>query len=283
MFLFPASRKRKNDAIVGFRSYRSTLLSLVILSTIGFLWWTTIPQQTSDLPSAHLLYWQDTQGISLNLQTGKRTVFEGRPSDDASWLKLSPDGTWAARWSRDDECCTWSLHIYEGVNGPNRGFGPRFGGGDPVSWMPDSEWIAFSAEPLETTSQMADVSRKELYLGNIYTKQVKRMTDNTVMDSGPSLSPDGKTIAYTSHGDGHNLLYLMDVATQTSHVLTVDVEGYNAAWSPDGTWIAFMSKCGRESQTRSAFHGSIWIIRADGTDLQKIQSGADFIELRWLP
>lgn len=276
--------KRKNEQRVEIRPHHLTILSVVFLlsmSAIASLWWNT-SQPPTDFPAARLMFWQGYQAVSLDLNTGEIADLQnGFLESDPSNLKLSPDGRWAARWSRDNECCQWSLHVYEGISGPNRGFDTLFGGGSMVSWMPDSQWIAFSAYPQGTTSDPNDPSLQELYLGNIYTKEIKRLTDNNVMDSGPSISRDGTKMAYTSAVDGRNHLYIMDLATGESRLLTAEMQGYNPVWSPDGTWIAFLTKCGSRDPSR-ATHGALWMIRADGTGAQKIQSRVDFVEPKWL-
>lgn len=273
--------KRKNDERVEILPHHLTILSVVFLisaSTIGSLLWNASRTPT-DFPSAHLLYWQNYQGISLDLITGERFAVDERQSD--TWLKHSPDGKWAARWSRDNECCDWSLHIYEGAAGPNRGFITRRGGGDLVSWMPDGEWFAFSALP-EDSSHSSNDSDEELYLANIDTHEIKQLTNNDVMDSGPSISPDGTKMAYTSANNGRNHLYIIDLASGESRLLTSDVQGYNAVWSPDGAWLAFMSKCGSKDPMNPT-HGSLWLIRADGTGMQKIAERVNFVEPSWRP
>lgn len=282
--VFYTPPKRKNDQPVEIRPHHLTILSIVFLisaSTIGSLWWNA-SRPTSEYPTARLMFWQRYEGMTLDLQTGEMEVVQGGPlENDNPWLKMSPDGKWAARWSSDNECCQWSLHIYEGVDGPNRGFITRFGGGDMVSWSADSQWIAFSAYPEGTLHDPNDPSQKELYLANIYTHEIKQLTDNDVMDSGPSFSPDGTKIAYTSSAYGRNYLHIMDLKTGETRLLTSEIQGYNPAWSPDGQWIAFVTKCGSRDPMR-ATRGALWMIRADGTEAHKIQQRVNFIEPRWL-
>jgi dipeptidyl aminopeptidase/acylaminoacyl peptidase len=280
--------KRKNDQQAEIRPHHLTILSVVFLisvSTIGSLWWNASRPKV-EFPAARLMFWQNYQGVTLDLQSGEMALIQDGPTQDNldpfnPWLKESPDGKWFARWSRDNECCQWSLHIYEGIDGPNEGFITRFGGGDMVSWTPDSEWIAFSAYPEGTLHDPNDLSQLELYLANIDTHEIKRLTDNNVMDSGPSISPDGTKMAYTSSVDGRNHLYIMDMVTGESRLLTAEIQGYNPAWSPDGTWLAFVTKCGSHDPMHPT-HGALWVIRSDGTDATKIQQRVNFIEPKWL-
>ena len=276
--------KRKNDQQADIRPHHLTILSIVFLisvSAIGSLWWNASRSQPTAFPESRLMFWQGYEGITLDLQTGDMALGSIEADTASPWLKMSPDGKWFARWSRDEECCQWSLHIYEGVNGPNRGFITRFGGGDMVSWTPDSQWIAFSAYPEEFDFDPGDSSYEELYLANIYTHEVKRLTYNSVMDSGPSISPDGTQLAYTSALNGRNHLYVMDLATGQSRLLTAEIQGYKPVWSPDGTWIAFVTKCGSRDPV-NATHGSLWVVGADGTGAQKVRGRVNFLEPQWV-
>ena len=68
---------------------------------------------------------------------------------------------------------------------------------------------------------------------------VQRLTDNTVIDGGPSWSPDGKSIAFTSTRSGKWEVHVIDLATLDVTQLTdVNEDGGRGSvdpdWSPDG-------------------------------------------------
>lgn len=77
-----------------------------------------------------------------------------------------------------------------------------------------------------------------------------------------SLSPDGKTVAY-SQGEG---IFLSDISTGERTQL---VSGEYPVWSPDGEWIAFLQISEK----------TVYRIRRDGSELEKIFSDPNIIRL----
>ena len=66
--------------------------------------------------------------------------------------------------------------------------------------------------------------------------------------SSPTISPDGRFVVYQQSRTDWDAnafetdLWLADVATGERHLLTVQAKSSSdAAWSPDGRWIAFLS------------------------------------------
>ena len=67
-----------------------------------------------------------------------------------------------------------------------------------------------------------------------------RLTNHPWDDITPSLSPDGRKIAYSSRQNGYWNLYILDLTTGQTTQLT-DNPAYEdlPTWSPDGQWLAF--------------------------------------------
>lgn len=75
--------------------------------------------------------------------------------------------------------------------------------------------------------------------------------------SDPSVSPDGRWIAYTIQMGSVRDIAILDQATRTYQFLTAHGASDQPAWSPAGDRIAFRSaRAGRSD---------IWVIRPDGT------------------
>src|SRR5208282_644006 len=109
--------------------------------------------------------------------------------------------------------------------------------------------------------------------------------------ANPEISPDGKRVVYevsrTNWEDNafERDLWIVDAATGEGHQLTASKKSStNAAWSPDGKWIAFLSD--RPGQISGTPEGKkqIYLIAADGGEarqLTKVETGVNI--LAWAP
>jgi dipeptidyl aminopeptidase/acylaminoacyl peptidase len=107
----------------------------------------------------------------------------------------------------------------------------------------------------------------------------------------PEISPDGKRVVYevsrTNWEDNafERDLWIVDTATGDAHQLTASKKSStNAAWSPDGKWIAFLSD--RPGQISGTPEGKkqIYVIAADGGEarqLTKVETGVNIF--KWSP
>jgi Tol biopolymer transport system component len=107
----------------------------------------------------------------------------------------------------------------------------------------------------------------------------------------PRISPDGTRVVYevsrTNWDDDafERDLWIADIATGESHQLTASKKSStNAAWSPDGKWIAFLSD--RPGQLTGTLEDKkqIYMISADGGEarqLTKVETGVK--DFDWSP
>jgi dipeptidyl aminopeptidase/acylaminoacyl peptidase len=107
----------------------------------------------------------------------------------------------------------------------------------------------------------------------------------------PKISPDGKRVVYeqTSTNWATNAfdtsLWMADVATGERRRLTLAVKSSSdAAWSPDGRWIAFLSDRPGALAKSPADKKQLYVMPADGGEAQQLgvfEKGANAFE--WSP
>jgi Tol biopolymer transport system component len=183
-------------------------------------------------------------------------------------------------------------------------------GGFPGGWFPDGQRILYRGSEggisaLQICSVEPDGSDIKIVL-----------SESGVMSYFPSLSPDGRKIAFTSDRDGNPEIYVMNVDGGGLRRLTNDEDGTRnedgnhadpglgdcrdgldndgdtlvdsddsdcriideyPTWSPDGQWIAFHSD--RDGDF------DIYIVRPDGSDLRRLTDNDDNNDVQpsWSP
>jgi len=107
------------------------------------------------------------------------------------------------------------------------------------NWSPDGEKIAFSG------INFAGLS--DLYILDVETSQLQKLTNDFYSDRDPDWSPDGSAIAFSSdrsyYGkDGYLNIFIYKLSDGTIENLTAGSHNdYAPSWSPDGEFIAFSS------------------------------------------
>ena len=114
------------------------------------------------------------------------------------------------------------------------------------------------------TGKIAYSYEGDIYVMNAAGSGVTRLTTDPAMDFDPAWSPDGTQIAFRSHRDGNEEVYIMNADGSHQQNLSNAAPGgdYSPAWSPNGQWIAFMSDRGGNP--------NVWVMRPDGSDLRQV-------------
>jgi dipeptidyl aminopeptidase/acylaminoacyl peptidase len=122
------------------------------------------------------------------------------------------------------------------------------------SWSPDSKRFVFGAG---TTPMLRD-NRRDIYLADVTTRQIEKISTNFGSDTSPKWSPDGSTIAWTAEpntspaiADGtassvvlQSRLMLYDVARKTisdTSTPSFDVDAGVPQWAAEGRRIVFVT------------------------------------------
>ncbi len=82
-----------------------------------------------------------------------------------------------------------------------------------------------------------------------------------VIETGPDLSPDGRTLAYYARTGSGARIFLLDLSTEGAWprpFTNEDVQETSPSWAPDGRTIAFSRQ------------GDIWIRSADGGEARRV-------------
>ena len=118
-----------------------------------------------------------------------------------------------------------------------------FGGREDLTWAPDGSGLYFVAR--EANAQEPTSTDLDIYFSDLSGGAPKVLTGaNEAHDSGPSVSPDGKTLAYLAmarpgYESDRLIVHLRDLATGDTQALTqeTDLSFGGLTWSADGSYL----------------------------------------------
>jgi dipeptidyl aminopeptidase/acylaminoacyl peptidase len=113
---------------------------------------------------------------------------------------------------------------------------------DNATWAPDGRTILFTSNRVPGAEFMWRES--EIYAVDVATKRIRPLTTRKGTDSEPTISPDGRLVAYTGYDVSDNTrtetkLYVMNIDGSDSRVLTptLDRTPENLTWAHDGSGV----------------------------------------------
>jgi TolB protein len=180
-------------------------------------------------PSQHFqLIVADSDG-----ESPKVILESAQPIMSPAW---SPDDQWLAYVSFENRLS--GIYIQRVRTGERRLVSQRAGVNQAPAFSPDGTRMALTLS--------GSGGNLDIWLLDLATQQLTRLTDDPAVDTEPSWSPDGKSIYFTSDRAGGPQIYKLDIANPRRVQRVSFGSGYVARprISPDGTKIAFVTREG---------------------------------------
>jgi len=110
-----------------------------------------------------------------------------------------------------------------------------------VAIDPTGKWMVFAST--------RDNDHTNLYSQRVDGAAVVQLTTGANDDAHPSVSPDGRQIAFASTRAGSWQIFVMDAdGKNVTQITTGGMQAIHPTWSPDGTRLAFSALGGRSNQ-----------------------------------
>jgi Tol biopolymer transport system component len=148
----------------------------------------------------------------------------------------------------------------------------------PSSWSPDGRFIVYS----RTVGKVDQV-----FVAAVDGSMRRQITSGTMSNWSPTLSPDGRTIAFIQTGEAYSPivgLYVIQIdGTGERQITTGSIYGFDSAeWSPDATTLLFSADI--VSDDVDTDYGDLLAVGLDGRpERLVVQAAADDIGPTWSP
>lgn len=214
---------------------------------------------------------------------------------------FSPDGEWLTFQStREGRTCDQQYVMR--VNGSDLRRVSNGNGKTTCGWfLPDGKRLFFGSSqahdslcpprPDPSAGYVWGLDQFDIYTVNRDGTDLKRLTNYNVYTAEGVLSPDGRTIVFTSLKDGDLEIYTMNVDGTNVKRLT-NTPGYDGGpwWSPDGKKIVYRAHHPADSAQLAEYRAllgrnmirpsrvELFVMNADGSDQRQVTAlgGANF-------
>jgi tricorn protease len=177
------------------------------------------------------------------------------PADD-DWPRWSPDGRRIAYSSGAKG--RRAIFVIDVATKETRQVTPGAHTDDFHAWTPDGKRLVFARVLANATD-----GNKDLWDVALDSGEERRLTKDPAPDDDPTVSPDGRWIAFDSGRGGTQAIYVMPSGpggeAQARRVTTGSAYYQVPCFSPDGTMIAF-----EEFDQTGDSSGGLFVVRATG-------------------
>ena len=116
-------------------------------------------------------------------------------------------------------------------------------------------------QPSISQSHISFVYGGDIWLANLKGENVKRITSTRAVETEPHLSPDGKTLAFSSNRGGQHSVYTVPITGGEPTRLTWHAShAFVRGWSPDGKNVLFSSA----RDTAPKRYQRLWTVSSKG-------------------
>ena len=127
---------------------------------------------------------------------------------------------------------------------------------------PDGKWVAYTGE---------SAGNRDIYLQSVGGQAPINLTaDSPADDEQPAFSPDRERIAFRSSRDGGGIFVM---GRTGEAVRRVTREGFNPAWSPDGTELVFTMSATEIRPQNAEQRGQIKVAPVNGGGSRVLRDG----------
>ena len=201
-------------------------------------------------------------------------------------LTNDPANDWGPDWSSDGE---WIVFNSDRDGGALRGYRVRPDGSD-LTRLPIDEWVeyaTFSPDGSRIAFMSHAGSDYDIFVADVTTGEMTRLTDASGSDGWPAWSPDGTMIAFTSERDDcvrapddhdcwhddepgeHHDIWVMEADGSNQRRVTPE-SGQFVTWSPDGRYLLISGR-------------ALFVVRPDGTGRLELRADGFPLALGGIP
>jgi Tol biopolymer transport system component len=182
---------------------------------------------------------------------------------DGNSLSFAPDGASILLITAGVSPAIWLLPFPE-----TRGAARRLFASIEFNWVPHGSWMPDSRHAVLSFSTAS--GQPALWLADLKTEKLRRLTASAGAEESPSLSPDGRRVVFTSVTDDYDLIELPVDGSKPRTLLASSRNMYSPSWSPAGD--QFLYATDRDGATE------IWVHNVKAAIDRPLVTNRDFPE-----